>query len=113
MESPVGCTQWVFNSLTNELTALRTVEIEDGEYAPWDDLRGDIESAVLVDGVTSIRNRAFFECSNLKSVQIGRSVKSIGDEAFEGRNHSGQSRFPLCRVHWQQGIPILFPFVIN
>ena len=31
VENPVGCTAWVYNSLTNELTVHGTFEIEDGE----------------------------------------------------------------------------------
>ena len=34
--------------------------------------------------MTSIGERAFFDCSGLTSVTIGNSVKSIGDEAFWG-----------------------------
>ena len=49
---------------------------------PEDALQYDIESAVLVDGVTSICDREFARCFGLKFVQIGRSVATIGDEAF-------------------------------
>ena len=82
VENPAGHTDWVYNSLTNELTVLRTVEIEDGEYAPWDDLQEGIESAVLVDGVAFVCDRAFIDCRRLKSVHIPKSVTSIGEWAF-------------------------------
>jgi Fe-S cluster assembly iron-binding protein IscA len=46
-----------------------------------------IPSTILVDGadlpVTSIGDRAFFNCTSLTNVTIGDSVTSIGDEAFE------------------------------
>ena len=82
VDNPIGCTQWVFNSLTKELTVRSTVEIEEGEDVPWHELRFDFESAVLLEGVVSICDRAFGYCLRLGSVQIPKSVKSIEDGVF-------------------------------
>jgi len=41
-----------------------------------------ITSVIIVDGVTSISNRAFSECYNLMSVTIGESITSIDSAAF-------------------------------
>ncbi len=41
-----------------------------------------IEVANIPEGVTSIGNQVFFDCSNLTSVTIPSSVTSIGDRAF-------------------------------
>ena len=43
-----------------------------------------IESVVIQDGVTSIENSAFEDCSSLRSVIIPKGVTSIGSQAFKG-----------------------------
>ena len=50
--------------------------------APWEDYSGLIKSIVINDGVTSIGNYAFYNCSSLTSVTIPDSVTSIGKWAF-------------------------------
>ena len=49
---------------------------------PWYDNRHKIKKVVIEDGVTSIGNRAFSDCSGLTSVTIPNSVTSIGSCAF-------------------------------
>ena len=55
---------------------------------PWYDVRSQIRSVVIEDNVASVGNSAFCDpdggYSKLTSVTMGRSVKSIGDNAFEG-----------------------------
>ena len=41
---------------------------------------------VVITGVTSIGDHAFFDCSSLTSIEIPNSVTSIGDCAFDGCN---------------------------
>ncbi|MBE6594490.1 MAG: leucine-rich repeat domain-containing protein, partial [Ruminococcaceae bacterium] len=41
-------------------------------------------SVTIGDGVTSIGNYAFYNCTGLTSVTIGDGVTSIGDSAFRG-----------------------------
>ena len=41
-----------------------------------------LETVVIGDSVTRIRNGAFYKCTDLKSVTIGKSVKNIGSSAF-------------------------------
>ena len=65
---------------------------ENGDSIPWrlyddgtvipKDLRSEIQSVVIGNGVTSIGERAFDGCSNLKNVTIADSVKRIADWAF-------------------------------
>ncbi len=50
--------------------------------APWGKYYRSITSVVINDGVTSISNYAFYNCSSLTSVTIPDSVTSIGDYAF-------------------------------
>lgn len=67
---------------------------EDGNGSmPWrnydngtvilQDLRSEIQSVVIGNGVTSIGNDAFQDCSNLEYVTIANSVESIGDWSFD------------------------------
>ena len=46
--------------------------------------KNNIRTVVIEDGVTSIGNYAFRDCTGMTSVTIGNSVTSIGDYAFSG-----------------------------
>ena len=52
--------------------------------APWFSSRSDIKIVNIGDGVTSIGGEAFYYCTNLTSVTIPNSVTSIGEQAFSG-----------------------------
>ena len=41
-----------------------------------------LTSFVIPDGVTSIGDEAFYNCTSLTSIEIPNSVTSIGDRAF-------------------------------
>ena len=57
-----------------------------GEYkfysAPWNQYKTKITKVVLPSGLTSIGNGAFNGCSQLTSISIPSTVKSIGRDAF-------------------------------
>ncbi len=43
-----------------------------------------VTNFVIPDGVTEIKDYAFYNCSSLTGVTIGNSVTSIGEDAFDG-----------------------------
>ena len=51
--------------------------------APWYSYRSTIQSVVIENGVTSIGNYAFCDCSDSMNVLIADSVTGVGDYAFE------------------------------
>ena len=50
--------------------------------APWGDSREKVKQIIIGDGVTTIGEDAFRDCSNLTSVTIPNSVTTIGKSAF-------------------------------
>ena len=83
--SPFTCNEtWSFDSETGVLTISGTGPMEDygGKSQPWEALSESITSVVLSDGVTSIGEYAFEDCSSLTSITIPNSVTSIGGSAF-------------------------------
>ena len=50
--------------------------------APWLSQKDKIKKVVINNGVTNIGGGAFYECSNLTSISIPNSVKSIEIRAF-------------------------------
>ena len=81
---------WTLNTKDSTLTISGTGEMANYDYnlststtePPWSDYKIYIKYVTLLDGVTSIGNRAFCDCYSLTSVTIGNSVTSIGDYAF-------------------------------
>ena len=51
-------------------------------YVPWYSQKDYIKTVDIADGITSIGEGAFYECSSLTSVTIPNSVTSIGESAF-------------------------------
>lgn len=64
------------------LTITGTGDMDDS--APWYWKRKSIKYVVIKEGVTSIGDDAFDNCSCLTSITIPNSVTSIGDRAFYG-----------------------------
>ncbi|MBP3750215.1 MAG: leucine-rich repeat domain-containing protein, partial [Prevotella sp.] len=75
---------YYYSSSTQTLTIQGTGAIKNYVTFPWNSYKDDIITIVIEDGVTSIGNRAFYDCSGLTSVTIPNSVTSIGGGAFYG-----------------------------
>ena len=75
-----------FETATGTLTIQGTGEMKNYNFTltPWRSYRSDILVVIIKDGVTSIGNYAFFDCSALSYVSIPNSVTSIGANAFLG-----------------------------
>lgn len=56
----------------------------NAETIPWKDVKAQIKSAVIANGVTNIGNATLYGCSGLTSVTIPNSVTAIGRNAFYG-----------------------------
>ena len=59
-------------------------------YTPWYISKDNMKEIILEDGIISIGNSAFYDCTGLTSITIPDSVTSIGDFAFD--NCSGLTR---------------------
>lgn len=72
-------------SCDSVLTITGTGAMADYSYSnpvPWKAYTGKIKEVVISNGITYIGVIAFAGCYNLKSVNIGADVTSIGNEAF-------------------------------
>ncbi len=54
----------------------------EGLLPPWYDYRESILGVVVSNGITRIGCYAFYECINLESITLYKTVKSIGDSAL-------------------------------
>ncbi len=52
--------------------------------APWVDYLGSIQVVMITDGVTTIGDYAFMNCSNLTTISIPDTITSIGDYSLSG-----------------------------
>ena len=85
-----------------------------GNYSPWGT---DITEAVLTEGVTSVGDYVFYNCTSLTSVTIPDSVTCIGDSAFhncmsltgvtipDSVTHIGDRAFYYCTSLMSVNIP--------
>ena len=81
---------WSYDTDTKALTIEGNGAMTDyDDYSsnhPWAQVKGDILSVSLPEGLTSIGDCAFRFCSSLTSITIPNSVTSIENDAFSGRS---------------------------
>ena len=75
--------QWAYDTDTHALTITGSGDMYWSGERPWEQVAYEITSVSLPDGVTSIGNSAFSNCSSLTSITIPNSVTSIGGGAFQ------------------------------
>lgn len=59
-------------------------DYNEGNTAPWYHLRAEINRVVLPDGLSSVGDLAFYNCTSLTAVSLPNSLRSIGHNAFYG-----------------------------
>ena len=74
--------EWSYEDGTLTISGSGPMDDYEEEGAPWYSHAQEIESVVIEDGVTSIGDCSFYNCSALSSVSIPSGVSSIGCYAF-------------------------------
>ena len=82
---------WSFDTATSKLTISGTGAMYNYKYdaetgavtSPWYNYADSIISVEIENGITSIGNQAFQDCTSLTSITIPDSVTSIGNQALE------------------------------
>ena len=90
-----NCEKQVTGGITGELTwslctcGILTIsgigempDYELGYFAPWYSNRNSITTVIIINGVTSIGDYAFYNCEKLNSVTVPNSNISIGNNVF-------------------------------
>ena len=70
-------------TISSSIADGRIADYDDGG-SPWYDYRDQIKTIVIGDGVRTIGQRAFKDCTGAISVLFGNSVDMIDYEAFQG-----------------------------
>lgn len=79
---------WTLDTETGELVISGEGEMWNYEWynCPWWSYQDDIKAVVVSNGVTTIGDYAFYECSGITSAKIPDHVTRIGAYAFSGCN---------------------------
>ena len=75
---------WTYDSSTYTLTISGTGKMHDyyDNDCPWEDYKNIIKNIVINNGITTIGEYAFYNCTSLTSVTISDSVTKIDKYAF-------------------------------
>ena len=61
---------------------------------PWQSYKADIIHLVINEGITSVETHAFYQCENMTSVQLPKTLEKIGNQAFEDCVSLPEINFP-------------------
>ena len=78
---------WTYNKETYTLTISGTGAMnryKSAQSAPWDGYKSEIKSIIIEEGVTTIGNYAFKNCTSLIYVSIPDTLTQFGSNAFLG-----------------------------
>lgn len=76
---------WTFDTITGKLTISGNGPMDNYEpFAPWYDHSGWITQVIIEEGITSIGDNAFRDCSSLTETAIPAQTVSVGAGAFSG-----------------------------
>ena len=89
--------KWTLKDRT--LTISGTGKMKDWEYNAKEDWHNTkytnaIENVVIGQGITSIGDKAFYECSRIVKIKIPEGVTSIGDRVFDGCSNLTEINIP-------------------
>ena len=65
-----------------EITGTGDIADFTASGAPWYGERNSVKALSIADGITSVGNNAFYDCSNLAEVTLPDGVSEIGNNAF-------------------------------
>lgn len=87
-----GALTWVL--YTDGLLEITGTGAMPEEQAPWYEDRGLVKIAQIGEGVTTVSDQAFYNCSRMKSVQLPQGLETIGMGAFAGCGSLEEIRIP-------------------
>lgn len=75
---------WTLDSLSGLLEITGTGDMADftASGAPWFGERDSVKAVSIADGISSVGNNSFYDCSNLADVTLPDALAEIGNNAF-------------------------------
>lgn len=117
---------WSFDGSTLTITGSGAMhDYSADNLPPWYEFRSQILRLSLPEGLTRVGSLAFYECTNLNSVQFPASVSSVGEAAFfrnssltmltlnEGLRGIGRNAFSECRALADLRLPSTISYIEN
>lgn len=104
---------WAFDAVSSTLTISGTGDMDDWASraeVPWAELRSDIVTVTIDEGITSVGAHAFDSCAAMTVIHIPATLTAIGDSAFAGCNallelHAKPATPPTVGAQAFRGVP--------
>ncbi|MBO2516337.1 MAG: hypothetical protein CW338_03540 [Clostridiales bacterium] len=98
---------WEYENGVLTITGVGAIDNCSEDSSPWYNIRDNIQSVIIEEGITSIGDYAFYRIDNLTSVSFPSTLECIGTEAFRsakmesitlpnGLTQIGPSAFGWC-----------------